>query len=295
MQHSIQLGTQHYHESICQHLLKLKEQEELPLSIQETQLGKHWLISCHFNLPDIEESDQESMLAKIHRYYLASALAETILRDWEKDYVQNVLRKRYHLNRNERERVWPKAIKSLDDKGEQHDYSIQRKTALVSQILASLEANPIFHIEGFLRFRAKDYRAEVDRAVAYAVDEYALEKEYFEFIDLLKHFLDAQKPRIGVLHVGISAHGKFHLFNEAGEKVTRDYLDGVEPEGDGSDVSYEDLLISALISAAPREVILHIRYPGYRDTLQTIRNVFEGKITECPGCSLCEKLRDATH
>jgi len=290
VQYSVQLGTQHYHESIFQHLQKLREQEDLPLNVQETQLGKHWLISCHFELPDIEEPKKENTLAKIHRYYLANALADTILGYWERDYVQTVLRKRYHLNRQERERVWPKALKCLNERGEEYNYTVRRKTSLVAQILANLELNPIFDVEGFLRFRAGDYRAEVDRAIAYAVDEYILEKEYFEFIDLLKHFLDTQKPRIGVLHVGISAKGKFHLYNEAGEKITRNYLDGVESAGEGTDFSYEDLLISALISAAPQEVILHIKYPGYQDTLQTIRNVFEGKIKECPGCSLCEKL-----
>ncbi|MDI6879006.1 MAG: putative sporulation protein YtxC [Desulfitobacteriaceae bacterium] len=294
MQHSVQLGTQYYHESICQHLRELKEQEELPFEVQETQYGKRWLIQCQFDLPDAEEPDTQRLVAKIHRYYLANALAKTILRHWEKDYVHSLLRKRYHLKRDEQEQVWPKAMKSLNEQDE-HSNDVQRKATLINHILTYIEVNPVFDIEGFLRFRAREYRAEVDKAVAYAVDEYILEKEYFEFIDLLKHFLDTQEPRMEILHVGISARGKFHLYNEAGEKVTRDYLDGMEAEGDVSDFSYEDLLISALISAAPQEVILHIKYPGYRDTLETIRHVFEGKVKECPGCSLCEKLRNATH
>lgn len=290
MEHSVRLGTLHYRESLCRQLHELRQQEKLPFDVEETRLGKRWLIQCHFNLPEIEEAKEWSMVAKIHRYYLANALAETILLHWEKDYVLTLLQKHYHLKRIDRESVRAKVMKSLNEQNDPVNYRVQRKTGLVSQILATLEANPVFEIEGFLHFRAREYRAEVDKAVASAVDEYILEKEYFEFIDLLKHFIDTQEPCVETLHVWISVGGKFHLYNEEGERVTKEYLDGIDTEGEALDFSYEDLLISALISAAPREVVLHIRYPGYRDTLETIRKVFEGKVRECPGCSMCEGM-----
>lgn len=290
MEHSVRLGTQRYRESLCQQLLELKEQEKLPFDVEETQLGKRWLIQCRFSLSEVEDAKEWSMVTKIHRYYLANVLAETILRHWEKDYVLTLLQKRYHLKRIDQESVRAKVMKALNERHDPQNYRHQRKNGLVSQILTNLEANPVFEVEGFLHFQAREYRTDVEKAVASVVDEHVLEKEYFEFIDLLKHFLATQKPCVETLHVEISASGKFHLYNEQGDRVTKEYLDGIDTEGEALDFSYEDLLISALISAAPREVVLHIRYSGYRDTLETIRKVFEGKIRDCPGCSLCEGM-----
>ena len=40
MEHSVQLGTQDYRESICECLRELREQEQLPLQIVERRQGK---------------------------------------------------------------------------------------------------------------------------------------------------------------------------------------------------------------------------------------------------------------
>ncbi|MHB1654431.1 MAG: sporulation protein YtxC [Desulfitobacteriaceae bacterium] len=290
VEHSVQLGTQNYHDSIYRQLLELQKQEELPVHIEEIQQGKHWLIECKFELPCGDVSEEQGMITKIHRYYLANALAETILGPWERDYVSRLLHGKYRLKKAECQTVLPKALQYLNDQKGLPDYRVQRKTRLVTQILSSLESNSLFDIEGFLGFRAQEYKADLDKAVSGAVDEYVLEREYLEFIQLLKHFLDTQPPHIDTLHVGICSQGKFHLYNDQGEKVTGIYLDGMTVEEGVQDFSYEDLLVSALIAASPRKVVLHIRYPGYRDTLQTIRHVFEEKVKDCPGCSLCNKL-----
>lgn len=49
VEHSVQLGTQYYRESICARLLELREREKLPFQIIEHQQGKRWIIKCHLN------------------------------------------------------------------------------------------------------------------------------------------------------------------------------------------------------------------------------------------------------
>ncbi|CAA7599954.1 YtxC-like family [Acididesulfobacillus acetoxydans] len=293
MEYSVQLGTQHYKDNIYEHLLELRKREQLPFEISETRFGERWLIRCSFQLPSGEAEEKQTMVRKIQGYYLANALAETILEHWEEKYVLTLLGKKYRLKKAECSHVLPRTLRSLNEGKSYPGYKTQRKTKLVAQILAVLEKTPTFDVEGFLRFRAQEYKTEVDRTVAQTVDEYILEREYYEFVKLLKYFLDSQSPRVDTLHVGISASGKFHLFNDQGEKVTGLYLDGFSADESGQELSYEDLLISALISAAPRQVVLHIRFPGYRDTLHTIRDVFEDKVQDCPGCTLCGILADS--
>jgi len=290
VEHSVQLGTQDYRESICECLLKLREQEQLPLQFVELRQGKRWLIQCKFDDPSLEATKNENMVQKIHRYYLANALAETILLHWEKEHVRQIIKTKHHLIEDNCQMVTNKALDYLNKGlGQVRGYRVNRKTNLVTQILSCLDDSSVFDIEGFLRFRAQEYKGEVNKAVEYALDEYVIEKEYMEFIQLLKHFVDSQKPRVEWLHVGMTTLGKFHLYNNEGVKVTHQYLEDYQLDN-VHELGYEDLLVSALIAVAPHQITLHIRYEGFKDTLHTIRSVFGDRVSDCHGCTLCEKF-----
>jgi len=290
VEHSVQLATQDYRESICERLRELREQEQLPLQIVELRQGKRWLIQCKFHDPSFEASENENMVQKIHRYYLANALAETILLHWEKEHVRRIIKKKHCLMEDNCKMVVNTALDYLDKGlGQVRDYSVNRKTSLITQILSCLDYSSIFDIEGFLRFRAQEYKNEVHKAVEYALDEYVIEREYMDFILLLKHFVDSQKPRLECLHVGMTPLGKFNLYDDEGVNVTHQFLEDYQLDN-VNELGYEDLLVSALIAVAPRQITLHIRYEGYKDTLKTIRSVFGDRVRDCQGCSLCEKF-----
>jgi len=289
VEHSVCVGTSNYRESIYARLQELQENESLPVQIEQSQQGKRWLIHCHFpnQSPETEES---GTLQKIHRYYLASVLTETILRQWEEKHVRKILRRQYQFKRSECDVVLAKALDYLNGDAGGKASRTYRKTQLLTQILASLEAAPLFDVDGFLQFRATSYKQDLNDVVAFVVDEYVLQREYIEFIELLMHFVDQQAPRLHTLHVKINSKGNFQLYNDQGEKVTNQYLEDYALDSGNGEFAYEDLLISALISVAPRQIVLHIRYDGYQDTLQTIRQVFSERISYCQGCELCEKL-----
>jgi len=290
VEHSVQLGTQYYRESICECLRELRDQEKLPLQIVELRQGKRWLIQCKFHDTPIEATEDETIVEKIHRYYLANALAETILRHWEKEHVLRIIQKKEHLMEDNWQIVTNKALHFLNKGlGQVRGYSVNRKTSLVTQILSCLDHSAVFDIEGFLQFRAQEYKSEVNKAVEYALDEYVVDKEYMEFILLLKHFVDSQKPQLECLHVGMTPEGKFHLYNDKGVEVTHQFLEDYQLDN-VHELGYEDLLVSALISVAPHQITLHIRYEGFKDTLKTIRSVFGDRVHDCKGCSLCEKF-----
>lgn len=290
MEHSVQLLTQGYRESICECLRELRDQEQLPMEIVELRQGKRWLIECKFQDSSSEATKDETMIQKIHRYYLANALAETILLHWEKEHVREIIQKEHHLEEENWQMVINQALEYLNKGlGQVRGYSVNRKTSLVTQILSCLDHNAVFDIEGFLRFRAHEYKNAVSRAVEYALDEYVIEKEYLDFILLLKQFVDSQKPRLEWLHVGMTPQGKFQLYNNEGVKVTHQFLEDYQLDN-VHELGYEDLLVSALIAVAPRQITLHIRYEGYKDTLNTIRGVFGDRVRDCQGCSLCEKF-----
>jgi putative sporulation protein YtxC len=290
VEHSVQLATQDYRESVWACLCELREKEQLPIKVHELQQGKRWLIDCRFHDSAHDSKNDQKILQKIHQYHLASALADTILQHWEKEHVRRLIRKKNQLLKNEWQMVIDMALDYINNGlGKVKDYSADCKTTLVAHILSCLEHNATFEIEGFLHFRTQEYKGEVNKAVEYALTEYVIEKEYLNFILLLKHFVDNQEPRLEHLHVGITPQGNFHLFDNEGVKVTHQFLGDYQLDN-VQELGFEDLLVSALISIAPRQITLHIRYEGYQDTLTTIRSVFGDRVHDCQGCFLCEKF-----
>jgi len=74
------------------------------------------------------------------------------------------------------------------------------------------------------------------------------------------------------------------------EAIKNDYMEGFVVELVDNEINYEDLLISALITIAPKNIVLHYQGDcGKSATIDTIKGVFTGRVLECAGCSLCWK------
>lgn len=298
MEHVVRLGTRDYHDNICQRLSELGQAGELSMHIQDLQLGKRWLIECRLNIP--ERMENQELITKLYAYYLANAVADTIIAQFEQKYMQRIWRNKVKESKTKGSKIkWPqindqealnKALAKLAEGMTQKRYQNNRKTRLVALILASLNEEKIFDIEGFLQFRAREYLEELDQAVSLALDDYLIEREYVEFIQLLKRYVDTQISQIDTLHIGFNSLGKFSLYNEEGKEITQQILEEASVKEDTGDLLLEDLLISSLIQVAPRQIVLHICCDNDQNTLQTIRSVFAERVSYCTGCKLCSKL-----
>jgi hypothetical protein len=80
----------------------------------------------------------------------------------------------------------------------------------------------------------------------------------------------------------------FRLRDKDRQVIESDYLDGILLDQADTEMNYEDLLVSALITLAPKEVVLHIKNEGqYDNTVTTLKNVFSNRVMVCMGCDLC--------
>jgi len=81
---------------------------------------------------------------------------------------------------------------------------------------------------------------------------------------------------------------KFTLLDSNDQLFQHECLDGLMVDFLENDINYDDLLISALITLAPREIELHIQKEvKMRDAIKTIQNVFGQRVKFCNGCSIC--------
>ena len=217
------------------------------------------------------------------RQCTSAALADFLVEDWCQRRLTEIIRRDFgYFNPEERHKIELVTERLLQTGG-------IRWLRLKDTIEEFLAYNRHINADGFLRFRMQHLLPELVETVSEAVDEFLVAKEYTEFIRLLRYFVDIQQPKLPLVHLVLTSEGRCNILGADGEHVRHEYLEkSIREEASDPDVSYDDLLISALITLAPARLVLHAKcMQGGRELKDTIRSIFDGRLTECDLCDLC--------
>jgi len=261
----------------------LLENAGIKIRIQEQASGRFVIFSC---------SGGDTGLDPLCLSLLAAAVADLIISRWEKVMLFNITKTGYpFLKEDERRCVYELALARMEHPdGEHGQLTMARRKRLVQTRLEEfLLSSSHLNVDGFVVFRLKDYLADLRWVVGRAVEDFLLEREYREFISLLRFFLENQRPRAVTVHVVVRPPGRFQLYDHDFRPVSYQYMDGLIVDVNHSEIDYEDILISALITIAPVKVVLHAPGPVCLTphTLTTLQAVFQDKVAQCPGCRFC--------
>ncbi|WP_052476184.1 putative sporulation protein YtxC [Cohnella kolymensis] len=146
----------------------------------------------------------------------------------------------------------------------------RRMRKLATRFSVYLEDFDRLHLDGFMRFRLSDYRAEVYEAAETAVEERLMETQYQEFMSLLKSMVEWQETRTPAVHVLHSGGFAFRLLD--GEM--RPLEDDVDADPDSDpDEEEESLVVSRLLAASPGQLYIHTPEPESQ-VIRTIIGIF---------------------
>ncbi|ADU50937.1 Sporulation protein YtxC [Thermaerobacter marianensis DSM 12885] len=203
--------------------------------------------------------------------------------------MQRMLARRYaHLAPGERQQVLAYARRHLAAAPAR---DAQLRQLLSQRTAAYLEAAELLLVDGFLRFRCREYVEALEVAVDRAVDAYLLDREYRDFVGLLRQFVDLQVPRLDVVHVVVEPSGRFAMTDEAGQPVPLPPGEG-GAAGPGAGVAADpgDALLSALVTVGAHRFVVHLRRRAQGlppDTREMLEQVFGDRVQLCPGCARC--------
>lgn len=267
------------------------ETNGIEVVFRETAGGSYTFLDCHTRDRGKKSPEKFNELV---RHYAGAVLTEAISSIWEPRMFDQIIKKNFsYFDREEREIISLKARQYLDE----HEQALigkgGRKDEIYNSLLEYLQGCDFLIVEGFVNFRLRSYWKVLEKAVEQAVDEYLLEKEQHEFIGLLKCFVEAQEPRIKKIHVILKAHGDFQLYDSK-EFVSQDFQ-GFTTEIINKDISYEDFLVSLLITIAPREIVLHVTPESPQELVDTLKDIFDKRIKLCSGCNKCLSSNSNKH
>lgn len=133
-------------------------------------------------------------------------------------------------------------------------------------------------LEGFMRFRMKDYLEKWEVLLKKNVDEYVMEKEYKEFIGILRYFVLLKEPREITIHLHYSEIGGYELSDSQSNKIAEEAY-GNSKTALKNKMTREDVVLSALINISPEKIIIHnSKQIAEKRLLMTIKNVFLDRV-----------------
>lgn len=270
------------------------QSEGFAVSLEEIDYGRIKYIGCNL------DSETENSSA-VFRYYIAKALAEFIANELPLAVIPRLARHNYsHFTEAEKHEIVARAISLFKtDMNQGNVYkAVKIRNQIITSLLEYLNLNNELVLEGFLRFRLKEFCNELAVYVDQAVDSYMVDREYEEFVALLRYFVEIQDPKMGEAHIVTRANGLFRILDSRNQVVNNEYLEGFVVDLVQNQVDYEDLLLSALITLAPLKITVHLS-PEEKVT-RTIMKVFDGRADACSqgksgGCPLCNYAQPVIH
>jgi putative sporulation protein YtxC len=222
---------------------------------------------------------------------VAAATAQYMMETHEKDLVRSLIADDYGYDEeDELAAIEAYCWHNPDPVEQAPDPGARKRLALIQEeVTRYLEQHRLLHVEGFIRFRLQRYIDHLREIVEYAIDEYTADKQYEEFISLLKYFVYIQDAKIPVAHLIHKGAHEFALLNDRMEPIETKQLDQFVVEMIDKEINYEDMIVSTLITVSPQNVYIHTRNPEMQ-VIKTIKQIFEERATVCTTCPRCIPL-----
>jgi len=277
---SISIGTAQ-HKELLKHKLaqELQSYKNKGLDVRLEEIPAGWLTFLHCSVFGARHAEPL-------KRQVAGIITDLIVDNWEDTLLRDIIRLNYYyFDEAEKGTIYDYAQKKLNFSKQ---FKERNKLLILQKLVEYFNSNSDIVIDGFIRFRLKEYVNGLHDVADQAVDDFLMEREHREFIELLRYFVDMQEPRVDQVNIVLRPDGSFQLFNKEGQVINNDHFEDFLLGLTESEINYEDLLISTLITIAPQEIKFH---PGNSKlpagTIDTIRDVFTGRVFVCPGCSLC--------
>ena len=229
---------------------------------------------------------------KVLKTTISNALADYIIRQYEERLLIRIINSNYcYFNSVEKREILSKALNIIrnEDKTFFNSlFQIRRKNVIIRRLMDYFDNSNNIILDGFVNFRLKEYIKDLEEVVDKAVDDFLMDREYKEFIRLLRYFVDIQEPKIDTVHVIVSYDNRYTLLDEKKKEITNECIQEYVNEIAEGEINYDDLLVSSLITFAPRKIIIHCTGQfRNKELMETIKNVFSGRVVICQGCDVC--------
>ncbi len=269
-----------------------KKKKSINLKIENDELNE----CLHIYWEDGDYTEAE--VKKLFNYYTANILYGVIINEFLEKRVNKHLNETYNfLNYNDISIIKKDIYKILKEEVSIDDtviYYMNKKNNILDRIINCIEEGNVLNIKGFMDFRSKELMPQIYTIIEKVVESYMIEKEYNEFISLLKYFVEIQESKAEKVDLYIGKRGDSYILrDEFGNNIMETLLNEICENKNIVDVSQDDLVISGLITMCPKKIVIHsANRCKNKELINTLEKVFENRIYHCSGCNECLMFKE---
>lgn len=218
---------------------------------------------------------------------ISSILSNTIMEFYEPISIKKEIEKNYfYFSEEEKNRIlelYSNEILSLSN------LAIDRFNILYSCFYLYIKENHSLILDGFYNFRLSNYHKIVSEILDICVNNFLMEREYFEFINILKLYVSLNASKISLIHL-VFFNEKFVILDSRKNIINYETANTLNAKF-LSDITFSknDYVLNFLLNSLPKAIILHLPCKTYEhnDFITTLKLIFDDRIKICNDCSVC--------
>jgi putative sporulation protein YtxC len=264
-------------ENLLNYLLNELDYIEIkPVVISTNKFKNYKNIIIHYSGNEIKKFIHE----------VSCILACLVIDELEESFIKKLILKNYfYFDFNERKHIVEMCFDIFTD--DFNLYFDKKYNCLINDFESYLKNNKSIILDGFLNFRIKDYMSILEEVVDEAVNNFVIEKEYLEFISLLKMYVNSQKSTCDIVHLIYNNESSIlldkdkNIINVSDDVFKAKYL---------SDISFSsnDYALNSLLTLIPKKIYIHLIDNCIDEFIHTLSLIFESRVEICTDCDICK-------
>lgn len=219
---------------------------------------------------------------------VSAMLTSLIIELYEDFIIQNLIKSEYfYFDLAEQKQIIESTLEDLYNEEETITKPEKRFELISNCFYNYLISNHSIVLKGFATFRLKDYFEMLLEQIDKSVNKYIIQKEYTEFISILKMYVNSEPSACNIVHL-IYHNLKPVLLDENKQIIKTD--DDIFNAKYLSDISFSsnDYVLNTLLNIVPKKIYIHLIDENCDEFINTIKLIFENRVVICTDCSICE-------
>ena len=264
-------------ENLLDYLLnELDYIEVKPIAISKNQFKNYKNIIIHYSGNDNKKFVHE----------VSCILSCLVIDELEESFLKMILLKNYfYFNSTEMKHILELCYEIFSD--DFNTYFDKKHNLLIDSFENYLITNKSIILTGFINFRIKNYMTILEDVVDEAVNSFVVEKEYLEFISLLKMYVNSQNSNCDVVHLIYNKNNSTLLDKDKNQINVSDDIFKAKYLSDIS-FSSNDYALNTLLTLVPKKIHIHLIDNCIDEFIHTISLIFENRVEICTDCSICK-------
>lgn len=215
---------------------------------------------------------------------ISNILSNLVIDEFDENIIKNyIFHNHFYFSNYDRQKILNLCIESCSINT---DYYTRKYNILFKTFFEYLSEHKSIILRGFIDFRLKDYCNIIEEIVDEAINHFVVEREYNEFISLLKLYISSQPSNLKTVHLIYSNNCPL-LLDEYKNPIN--IKDSIFKAKYLSDISFSsnDYILNSLLTILPNQIYIHLIDNNYDEFINTLQLVFENKVKLCSDCNIC--------